>query len=510
VGLLAFLVSVRYWYFEGGSSPRATNATPNAMSSVAPPSGARRASSTAPAVGRPRATSTVADLFAKNPLLAGDNRFQVMQASGTWPQIIQSDINPLDIAPGQIQELSIIVKDPEPIVSVEARIETDHGTVTVPLSLVGPTGASELLPARYAVLLSGELAFAEAPTLTLADAVRSFVSRVVNAFAPRSAGAQTAEPAPQTYRGSWKVRDTHSTTYRTMFVARDAAGRENSVTLAWSDWGPCGTPDSGDWVMNYNCTLYPGAPYNIDGADHGNVIIQSGTLTIPNGTAFAFNSGYHISLTGGSIVIGTGGQIKKTNLWLVDADYDGYDGGGMVAADSSPGGNYMRRYGSLGEDCDDWDENEYQDWDVEADNDGDGHGAGEELWVCGGGSVPEGYSEIWDDCYDGNGDTYPGSDYWGGDRGDGSGDYNCDGETTKLYGDGFAGCEEGYPSYYCTFYGCGPCEEDVSWAWDGWNSGREGADCGVEEEWYSYDSPYECGPCRAHGGYSEYLTQLCN
>jgi hypothetical protein len=165
--------------------------------------------------------------------------------------------------------------------------------------------------------------------------------------------AQAAEPPKLKYQSTWKVVDTHNTKYHTTFVVKDSDGRHNSITIAWSD--ACGIPIGGDWSLSSNvgnCTIS-----SVDGVDAGNATIDTYTLTL--NSTFAFNSGKSISITNGTIAIGSGGIIQQTYLWVHDVDGDGYPGAAELAQDTQPVG-YSRR--NLGNpiDCDDSNANIYQ------------------------------------------------------------------------------------------------------------------------------------------------------
>ncbi len=232
--------------------------------------------------------------------------YQISEAAEDLPKMIEAKIDPTDVHVGDIQNFYITLSDPNPITSVVAKIQTDHHVKEVEL-------AEDFSQARN----------------------------------------------DKVYKGSWKVADTHDTTYRTTFVARDSKGRENSITLAWSD--ACSIPNSGNWSIssNSNCTLSA-----VDGVDNGDATIDggvnNGTLTLNSGATFAFNPGHKITITTGHIALASGAQIKETYLWKQDADSDTYPGATEYAQTNDPGPGYARRYTwAVQDDCYDFDANAY-------------------------------------------------------------------------------------------------------------------------------------------------------
>jgi hypothetical protein len=243
----------------------------------------------------------------------GKQTFQVNQAVGVWPKIIQATIDPPDVHVGNVQKLSVVVESPVGIASVVAEIQTDHKTITVPLELVGPTPTAEILPAKYYINGDNKLAFAGGGA-PVAEKSGAHV-------------AEAAEPPALTYAANWTVEDTHNITYHTTFVVKDNAGKTNSITLAWSD--ACGIPASGNWTMSGSCSLT-----SDDGPASGNLYITAGTLTLNSGVTLHFNPGYSVQITSGAaIVVASGAKIYKDpswtgictpTIWYYDADGDGY------------------------------------------------------------------------------------------------------------------------------------------------------------------------------------------
>jgi hypothetical protein len=310
----------------------------------------------------------------------GKQTYHIVQAKDAWPKITQATIDPVDVHVGDTQTLSVVVvEDPDAIESVTALIETDKGTKTLTLSK----------------------------------------------------GESHAAGPPGFYSGEWVVQDTHNTKYHTTFVAKDAKGRESSVTLAWSD--ACGIPKGGDWNLatdnNGSCTIS-----STDGVDNGNATVQTHTLTL--NAPFAFNPGKSVNVVSGAIAIGSGGELKQTYLWQTDQDADSYPlNGTQYAQDSAPSNGRRRNLISeTGLDCNDTDGSVYQNLTGYTDSDVDGYGVGTGSQVCSGSSLPAGYADNNTDCYDLNANAKPVvTGTYNVHRGDGSFDYDCNGQEWKLY-----------------------------------------------------------------------------
>jgi hypothetical protein len=327
------------------------------------------------ATGSPTAATTSASKFT---LPDGPETYRISQRSTVSPRIIQATIDPPDVHVGDKQTLTVVVQGDTKIAFVKAQIQTDHGTTTLVLGLVGPVADAELTPERWVLDSSNHL-------------VQNDHGSTV---ASLGSVAHAAEAPNLKYETSWTVEDTHDTRYHTTFVVRDSAGRENSVTLAWSD--ACGIPAGGNWSLSSNgpCTIS-----SVDGVDAGNATIDSYTLTL--NSTFAYNPGQSISVTSGAIAMGSGGQLKQTYLWVHDADGDGYPGPDQLAQDTNPSG-YSRRSGGNPIDCDDANANFYQYKSVFPDNDRDGYIAVSASTQCVGSAVLDGES-----CPDVNGNSSP-------------------------------------------------------------------------------------------------------
>jgi len=329
------------------------------------------------------------------------------------------------------------------------------------------------------------------------------------------------------WRGEWIVEDTSTKTYRTTFIAVDGNGKENKFTMAWSD--PCsGVSLGGSGTLGASCTIS-----GVDGVDNGSLSLNGYTLTIPAGSTFVWNSGYSITANG---TIAISGQLKKTYLWIKDADNDGYapNATDQLAQDSQPSG-YQRRYtrsgttdcndadgtkwqnlsgyqdsdgdgvtvGSVqsicsgaslaagwraspnGSDCNDSNASVWQNLTGYLDGDGDGYGRSTAESVCSGASLASGYVTNGSDCYDSNANARPGqTSYFTVNRGDGSFDYDCNGIQDKE------------PSLDCTANYLS-CSGYILYAGANVTPGFNGSvpSCGSTAAWYGLVELHENASC---------------
>lgn len=216
-------------------------------------------------------------------LAQGKQTYRIQQAHHS-PTFTEAIIDPLDVKVGDKQTMTVSITDTYSITSVKAFVETDTGTKTYDLELKSGTDTNG------------------------------------------------------TWENSWTVYDTHSAKYKTTFTAIDSNNESSSITLTWSD--PCSPGAGGDWTLDGNCSAS-----GTTGVDNGNLVIDGGyTLTLQAGATFVFNSGKSVMFTNGTIAKGTGAQVKKTNLWMTDADLDKYPASTtQVAQDLAPA-NGQRRY----------------------------------------------------------------------------------------------------------------------------------------------------------------------
>jgi hypothetical protein len=430
--------------------------------------------SVAHSTGVPPVLSTTVTPRSRPVVPSGSQTYQIMSGNTAGPHIIQATINPPDVHVGNVQKFTVVVSSAAALGSVVAIIETDHGTTTVPLSFAKLASTADVLPAQYAVDDHG--------TVVLADSVAQngpgniwehFASAIFGKPAVSSVSAAPSPTKKYVYQGQWTVRDTHNTNYHTTFVAKDANGQEDSVTIAWSD--ACSIPQSGAWTISGPCTIS-----SLDGVDRGNATIANQTLTL--NAQFAYTPGYSVTISGtGKIVLGGSGSLAKGYLYYTDSDSDGYpanttpafsattlsspyvlrgneahytsadcyDGNSYVYAmenivtdadhdgyalngsngnvclgasttingrtyydDGSSNYAYLNYGQAQGWDCNDSDASKWRNLTGYVDNDGDGYGAGSGSQICSGVSLPSGYVSNNTDCYDYNADAYPGSPAW--------------------------------------------------------------------------------------------------
>jgi hypothetical protein len=261
----------------------------------------------------------------------GREIFRILTGGERFPKFTLAVIEPQDVKPGDVQKLTVQVEDPDGVASVAAETELDNSDVTLSLELRQGDGQSGY------------------------------------------------------WTNAWIVRDTHSKTYRTTFTAKNSKGQTSSITLAWSD--SCTPPLGGDWIVGASCTIS-----SVTGADNGNIVFSTGgSITVPSGATLVYNSGRSISIGPGSIAISDGGQIKEANIFVTDADGDGYAPSNFTRTWSTASSlaGYVRQY-TLATDP--------------------------------------------FDCYDANANARPGQTSWfTTNRGDGSFDYNCNGGIEYQY-----------------------------------------------------------------------------
>ena len=222
---------------------------------------------------------------AEHPSLSQGKQTYFIQSNPQSPRFIKAVIDPLDVRVGDTQTMEVELEDIEaPIVSVAAHIETDTGTTTQMLAL------------------------------------------------------KEGNASKGTWGGSWIVHDTHSKTYRTIFVATNTKNETSSITLTWTD--PCVPPMGGDWTLDGNCGIS-----GVNGLDNGNFTVSTYTLTINAGATFVWNPGNSMNITNGAIAIADTAQLKKTYLWMQEGDGDGYPANTtQSASDTAPSGSHRRRY----------------------------------------------------------------------------------------------------------------------------------------------------------------------
>lgn len=250
---------------------------------------------------------------ARKPIIpSGKQTYDVVQNKDALPKIFEVTIDPPDVHVGQKQTLSIVVGGPDKIESVVAYIETDNGTTTLPLNFVGKISEDALTPPKYFVDENNKIVSQD-------DKSKDFMDKLVTTLKVKAQNNDLENYPKLKYENSWIVKDTHDRYYHTIFVVRDIAGRENSITLAWSD--ACGIPASGSWTISANCTIS-----SADGVENGNAIISTYTLTL--NAPFAWNPGYSVIVNSGAILIGSGGKLQKGYVLVQDVDGDNYPAAG--------------------------------------------------------------------------------------------------------------------------------------------------------------------------------------
>ena len=330
---------------------------------------------------------------------AGTKEYTFSSNEPKIPKFKKATIDPLDVAVGDDQTITVIVYSPNTISSVTAKTQLDNEFLTLNLEKISQD-------------LNGE-----------------------------------------NWSVTWIVYDTHITTYRTTITAIDSAGNQNNITLTWTDNCAGITQGQDSTLSGTTCTLGTG---NIGGLDGGSLTVPSGfTLTIDSDSTWAFNPGKSITVTG---TIAVNGQISKGYLYHFDSDGDtksvnasllflttqfvsspyqramdvvvtsdcnddnsslwttgygtNYDGDGYGLASSSGCNNGANPFNATtgASDCNDA---SADDWRLRyGDSDGDGHCPVETL-VCVGnqGGYTNSCSDFGNDCDDSNGAIYqnPGS-----------------------------------------------------------------------------------------------------
>lgn len=212
-------------------------------------------------------------------LPAGENAsLKISSSAEADPRFVSVNISPLHVYVGETQTFSAKISSSEEVASVTAISELDHETLEL-----------DLLP-------SGS----------------------------------------DTFSASWVVRDTHVKTYHTTFVAKTVSGKEESVTLAWSD--PCaGVAQGTSSSLSGSCTVS-----SVSGLDGGSLTIPVGTtLTLNSGATWVWNPGASITVNGSIAVNGTA-QIKKGYLFYSGSTNDSANTGTMVFGSSPTMSGYVR------------------------------------------------------------------------------------------------------------------------------------------------------------------------
>ena len=295
----------------------------------------------------------------------GSVTYQVAQAATQLPGFVQATIDPVDVSVGQVQHFTIVTDDPNPVVSVIAQITTDHKVITVPLVSQGMPSVSMLAPRTITVNSDNQLALIP-PGKNGANNDAVNVKNGANV-----ANAATANDTK--FIGQWTVEDTHTARYKTVFTAKDSVGNTNSVTVNWTDplcpFTSVNNYAGGTSTISSSCAMpYSATPdgiSNVDGPEHGNLLISGALNMSPFTTLVLNNNGanaYGISFSGGgTLLIASGSQIIfNQDMCGTDNDGDGYISGSNWTATSSCGGMASRSTNGISApflDCNDSDAN---------------------------------------------------------------------------------------------------------------------------------------------------------
>ena len=203
---------------------------------------------------------------------SGAGKMEYGPFSSNTPNLVEfkkAIVDPLDVLPGDNQSFTVHVYSPNGITSVTSVTELDNSTLNLDFAKID----------EY---------IEDSKTIEI-------------------------------WSVSWIVNDTHTTTYRTLITATDSLGNENMVTLTWTDSCQSQITHGGADAIATSCST---GVNGIDGLDGGTLTINSGiTLTIDSGAIWAFNAGTSI-LPIGTITVN--GEIRKGNLFYIDADSDNY------------------------------------------------------------------------------------------------------------------------------------------------------------------------------------------
>lgn len=153
----------------------------------------------------------------------------------------------------------------------------------------------------------------------------------------------------------------------------------------------CSPSLGGDHIVNSNCAFTG----SVNGVDNGNITVNAGvTLTVNANQTIAWNAGKSITVNGTIALSASGAQLKQTNLWIKDADNDGYslNSTDMLAQDAQPSSYQRRSTRSEAGDCNDSSASTWQYLTGYPDGDGDAYTTGSAQSVCSGSSLPSGYS----------------------------------------------------------------------------------------------------------------------
>jgi uncharacterized protein (TIGR02145 family) len=207
-------------------------------------------------------------------LASGKQVFEVLTDKPRDPQIVEVEVDPLDVEIGKTQIVTVKFKTKANAVTEEDLVSgtaiTDNKSTDFVLKLKKAEGKEELIT---------------------------------------------------TWQGEWERKFPIEKHYQIRIFVKNIKG-EDKITLSFGS-ACANVPPGGDYTVSADCTF----AYTVDGVDNGNLTIAAGyTLTINAGQTVVWNPGKSVFINGAiAINKGTpGGQLKKTYLWMTDADSDNY------------------------------------------------------------------------------------------------------------------------------------------------------------------------------------------
>ena len=198
----------------------------------------------------------------KSVAVPGKQTYSII-SSHKSPEFTKAVIDPEDVKLGEKQTMTVSVKDEKAtIVSVIAEIETDKGKINHPLFL------------------------------------------------------KNGDASDGVWEGSWIVKDTHDTTYVTIFRAKNKIGETGEARISWTDPG-CGCTGT-NCTISGNCTVS-----GTDGADGGTLTINGGTVTISSVGSYLVAS--VLNVAGGALSLSYTATVyiyNPTVICMTDGDSD--------------------------------------------------------------------------------------------------------------------------------------------------------------------------------------------
>ena len=200
------------------------------------------------------------------------------------PEFRKAIVDPLDVLPGDNQTFTVHVYSPYSIVNVTTTTQLDNSTLNLDL-----------------------------------EKIDEYVED---------------DETIEIWSANWTVNDTHTTDYRTIIIATDSEGNENSITLTWTDSCQSQIIHGQDSTLSTSCATGVSL---VDGLDGGILTINPDvTLTLNSGSIWGLNSGQSITVNGQICVHGCGGSITKGYLYYYDEDLDYYANNDTLVFDLEP------------------------------------------------------------------------------------------------------------------------------------------------------------------------------